>query len=69
VRVDRQQRQGRGEALPAGDRRALRKNGAESGAVGEENGPINPDVARVIEVWDLLATDTRRAIVEASRGR
>ena len=45
---------------------------AKSGAVDRENGPIDPDLASVIDAWHTLPPDTRTAIlaiVAAAQGR
>ena len=39
------------------------QGGAGSGPVGAENGPIDPDLASVIEAWDSLPTALRAAIL------
>ena len=36
-------------------------------AVGAANGPIHPDLARVIELWPTLSTDCRAAILAMLR--
>lgn len=45
-------------------------SGAESGAVGDEIGKIDPDLRRVTEAWPTLPNDLRKAIlaiVEAAK--
>ena len=39
------------------------KSCAESGAMGAENGPVDPDLAAVVAVWPTLPEPTRRKIV------
>jgi len=41
--------------------------GAKSGAVDRENGPIDPELASVIEVWDTLPPAIREAILAMLR--
>ena len=36
---------------------------AECGALGDENAPIDPELAQVIEVWDTLPPAIREAIL------
>jgi hypothetical protein len=46
------------------------QGGAESGAVGANSGPIDPDLAAVIHAWPTLPEATRRQIagvVKAAR--
>jgi hypothetical protein len=42
--------------------------GAESGAVGAQNTPIDPDLAEVIRAWPTLPEATRAGILAAVRG-
>jgi hypothetical protein len=41
--------------------------GAKSGAVDRENGPIDPELVQVIEVWDTLPLGIREAILAMLR--
>jgi hypothetical protein len=45
--------------------------GAESGAVGADSGPIDPDLAVIIDAWPTLPEAVRRKVVEmvAQAGR
>ena len=55
-----------------GNRRISGQGGSESGSVGDENAPIDPDLATVTDAWHSLPPDTRTAIlaiVEAAQGR
>ena len=40
---------------------------AECGALGDENAPIDPELAQVIEVWDTLPPAIREAILAMLR--
>jgi hypothetical protein len=48
------------------------KGGAESGAVGDDSAPIDPDLAAVIDAWPRLPETVRRDVLrivhEAVRG-
>ena len=60
--VNRWGEKGLGESAPAG--------GAESGPLGAHSGPIDPDLALLIDAWPRLPEAVRRhivAMVEAAR--
>ena len=54
-------------AFPSGNTANSNEGGAESGAVGAENGPIDADLATLIQVWPELPDLTKRAILDAVR--
>jgi hypothetical protein len=39
------------------------KGGAESGAVGARKGPIDPDLALIIEVWPTLSEASKAEVI------
>ena len=43
------------------------RGGAESGAVAARNGPIDPDLALIIEVWPGLPEETKAGILAMVR--
>ena len=54
---------------PAGNtlRDSVFGSAAECAAVDRENGPIDPELAQVIEVWDTLPPAIREAILAMLR--
>jgi hypothetical protein len=44
-----------------------RTSGAKSGAVDRDNSRIDPELAQVIEVWDILPSAIREAILAMLR--
>jgi len=48
-------------------RQTPNQRAAECAAVGDENAPIDPDLAQVIEVWDILPPAIREAILAMLR--
>jgi hypothetical protein len=48
-------------------RHTSNQRAAESGAVGDDSPPINPDLASVIEAWDSLPPAIREAILAMLR--
>jgi hypothetical protein len=55
-------------AEPSGNLTGSSQSGAESGALGARNDPLDTDLARIIDAWPRLPASVRRTILKLADG-